>query len=76
MWQSEVKNSFWKIEPRGSNRADTVVNEFKHAELFLILLHHFWIKSEHMAFVSLFCGFKKVLLYIFIQKYYYNEKPL
>ena len=24
MWQSEVKNSFWKIEPRGSNGADTV----------------------------------------------------
>ena len=25
MWQSEVKNLFWKIEPRGSNRAYTVL---------------------------------------------------
>ena len=24
MWQSEDKNPFWKIEPRGSNGADTV----------------------------------------------------
>ena len=27
MWQSEDKNPFWKIEPRGSNGADTVVNQ-------------------------------------------------